>query len=245
MVMIQLRYSDFNGNIISSTGVLTNGGNATSTYQRTINNTYMYGRPTPYRENFAIFINSILINEVASTPTIDGVCNGNDWIELFNAGNTSEVDLTGFVLLDTRGTIKNESFVFLDGFGIYAGQFYVICSQPLDSPYKEPYELTFDIEISDTLTLLDYNGNQIATTGVLPNGGSATSTFQRTSNNTYMYGFPSPEAENFRTTRVPTKVSSKAPVKESTKLPTKSPTKIASKGPTKSPTKVPIRTIIP
>jgi hypothetical protein len=189
---------DFNGNVLSTTGVLPNGGNATSTYQRTTNNTYIYGSPTPRFENLPIVNGSIFINEVANGPTIiDEDCRGNDWIELINVGNIA-VYLTGYVLHDDRGPTNNESFIFPSNYEIYPGR-NIICGQSSDSPEIYEYNFIFDIDRNDTITLRDNNGNVISTTGVLPNGGNATSTYQRTTNNTYMYGFPTPHQKNFRT----------------------------------------------
>jgi hypothetical protein len=188
---------DSNGDLISTTGVIPNGGNATSTYQRTTNNTYMYGRPSPDQENFRVFNSSIFINEVASSPTNNGPCSGNDWIELFNPGN-STVDLSGLILHDDRGPTDNESFTIPPfSYFIYSQDFSIICGQPSNLTFPYPYYFRFDIDGNDTITLLDYYENVISTTGVLPIGGNATSTYQRTTNNTYMYGRPTPRRKNF------------------------------------------------
>jgi hypothetical protein len=96
---------DYNQQLIATTtGIIPNGGNATLTYQRTTNNTYMFGIPTHGdRENFPIFGGPIYINEVASSATPNyGDCNNNDWIELINTGNTN-VNLNGLILHDDQG----------------------------------------------------------------------------------------------------------------------------------------------
>jgi hypothetical protein len=184
---------DSNGNLISTTGVLPNEGNATLTYQRTTNNTYMYGRPTPYRDNFAIFEGSVYINEVASTPTINACFYfGNyDWIEIINTGNET-VSLVGFILHDDRGPTNIESFLFTYS-SLDPDEILIVCGYSTSSSDA----LKFDVDSNDTITLLDFNGQIISTTGPLLNGGNATSTYQRTNNNTYMYRRPTFRFENF------------------------------------------------
>jgi Lamin Tail Domain len=142
-----ITFLDSNGNLVSTTGVLTNGGSATSTYQRTTNNTYKYGFPTFNSENFPIFRGSVVINEVASSPTIGACLASSDWIELFNAGDF-DVDLKGFLLHDDKGPTDSEAFTFTNTEPLFRGQYYVICG--LSQSFPSTYSFRFDIDSNDT-----------------------------------------------------------------------------------------------
>lgn len=55
---------------------------------------------------------TVRINEVSDKGSL-GACDGEDWIELYNAG-TEQVDLRGYVLHDDNGPDGAEAFVFPD-----------------------------------------------------------------------------------------------------------------------------------
>jgi hypothetical protein len=208
-----------NGTEVSTTGRMTTGlGTNTNTIQlRDDGITYSYAPATPNAVNVfpqtpvtapvtapvsapgtvpvsapvtALVINTVFVNEVANTA-VAGVCNAQDWVELINTG-PSAVNLSGFILHDNRGPDNAEAFIFPSNFTILAGQIILLCG-------SSPGNFVFGINAVDTVTLLDRNRNLLSTTGALPGFGTGTSTYQRTSNNTYQYASPTPGLANFVT----------------------------------------------
>jgi len=118
----------------------------------------------------------IIISEIADRGTPE-VCNGQDWIELYNAADAS-VDLTGWVLHDDNGADHDNSFAFpvpdVDNEANYTtellpGSYLLVCTQ------LEPFDVypQFGIGGDDTLTLLDPADNApVASVGPLPDDAS-------------------------------------------------------------------------
>jgi len=52
----------------------------------------------------------VVINEIADKGT-GNACSGEDWIELYNRGDT-EVSLAGYILHDDQGPEDSDAFVF-------------------------------------------------------------------------------------------------------------------------------------
>jgi len=106
---------------------------------------------------------SVIITEVASKGTT-GVCQGNDWIELYNAG-TEAVDLSnGYVLCDDKGVNDPDAFRFktFAGSSLEPQAYLVLCTK-LSSTNIDNAELVkipdpsypqFGIGDTDTLSLV-------------------------------------------------------------------------------------------
>jgi Lamin Tail Domain len=176
---------------VATTGVLLGLGSTTLTYSRRPNGNYAYTKPSPNAAN--IFVSPVsdivFVNEVANTG-VAGVCAGQDWVELINTG-AAAVNLSGFLLHDDAGPNGPNAFLFPSNYTVLsAGEIRVLCG-------SSPGNFQFGISGSDTITLLDNNFDLVSTTGVLPNLGTSTLTYQRTSNNTYQYASPTPGVANF------------------------------------------------
>jgi hypothetical protein len=65
----------------------------------------------------------VVISEVADKGTT-GMCDGNDWVELYNGGNTA-VAIAGYVLYDDKGPTHSGALVFGEGVDISAGGYLV------------------------------------------------------------------------------------------------------------------------
>jgi Lamin Tail Domain len=174
---------------VSTTGVLLNLGSPTLTYSRRSNGNFSYTVPSPGAVNvfYSLLAGIIFINEVANTA-VPGVCGGQDWVELINTGST-QVNLTGFLLHDDNGPTGPNAYTFPAGSFMNSGEIRLLCGSVVGN-------FQFGIGGDDTITLLDGSQALISTTGKLQNLGTATSTYQRNSNNAYVYGPPSPGLAN-------------------------------------------------
>ena len=132
----------------------------------------------------------MLINEVTVT-SIPNVCFGNDYLELINTGVTA-ANLSGWVLYDSDGPTADDVFTLPPQFTLAAGEIRFFCRNDFGS-------FRFSIDTSDNIVLADGLGAVISTTGVIPGAGSATSTFQRFTNGTYIFATPTPGTVNFIT----------------------------------------------
>ena len=174
---------------VSTTGVLLNLGTASSTFSRRPNGNFSYTVPSPGAVNvfFSPLAGVVYINEVANTA-VAGVCGGEDWIELINTG-ASQVNVSGFLLHDDNGPTGSDAFTFPSGSSINPGEIRLLCGDSIGS-------FQFGIGGDDTITLLDVTREVVSTTGKLQNLGTATSTYQRIANQSYVYGPPSPGMAN-------------------------------------------------
>ena len=124
---------------------------------------------------------SIMIHEIARKGS-EGICNGEDWLELFNNSTTEAVDLSqGYLLHDDKGMNDLDAF----SFDAFVGReplppqgYLVLCTKaslaantdPSLEEIPDPLSPQFGIGKSDTLTLLrivdeDYSENsQVPTT---------------------------------------------------------------------------------
>jgi len=143
----------------------------------------------------------VVINEIADKGT-GNACSGEDWIELYNRGDT-EVSLAGYILHDDQGPEDSDAFVFHnDASGSAATSiippktFLVLCcnGDGISSP-------AFKIGGVDSIVLRDgSSGAEIDSSGILPDAGEFDRTYAR--NNAMMEGelvqtaTPTPGSEN-------------------------------------------------
>lgn len=103
---------------------------------------------------------NVIINEIADKGTSD-VCNGEDWIELYNGGAT-EVNLgaENYVLHDDKGMLSSDVFIFPQNTILAAQDYLVLCtgqklsSEESDIEILDPMSPQFGIGGGDTITLL-------------------------------------------------------------------------------------------
>jgi len=129
---------------------------------------------------------AVLISEVADKGSA-GVCNGNDWIELYNS-DSDPVDLTGWILHDDNGPSDADAFTFTGNDNVLnAGDYLLLCNK-LTNDLMSPQ---FGIGGDDTLTLLDANLAVASTVGPLlgadNNGFDISYAFDANTNGTYVY----------------------------------------------------------
>ena len=114
---------------------------------------------------------AIHINEIADKGS-DGVCEGEDWIELFN-DSTDAIALEGYILHDDDYPEKvNKNFTFGAGTSLSGGAYVVLCCDGDGITHPK-----FKVGKSDTVTLLDASGNVISTSGKLPGLGEENVTY--------------------------------------------------------------------
>ena len=110
----------------------------------------------------------VRINELSNSGTF-GVCDGNDWIELYlPATCAAALDLNGYVLYDEKGADDGKAFTFptenSTRFSLLnPGEYLLLCNDGPD-PIASPQ---FGIGKSDELTLLDPSGAVVSSTGAL------------------------------------------------------------------------------
>ena len=181
---------DPSNTVVSSSGKLLGAGTSTSTFSRRPNGNFSYTKPSPNAENifFSPLFGTIFVNEVAPTA-VSGVCNGADYIELFNKDSTASFNLSGFLLYDSAGPASTNAYRFPDTTALLApNEARLLCG---DATFA------FGINGLDTITLIDANGELVSTTGTMLDLDSAISTFQLSSDQSvYLYGTPSPGAAN-------------------------------------------------
>ena len=114
---------------------------------------------------------AVVVNEVAYRGSA-GTCGGEDWIELWNAGNFS-VDLTNFTLHDDKGPDDDDAKVFgAAELVLTPGEFVVLCRDG-DRGFS------FGIGSDDSVTLLNTNGTVSSTSGMMSGAGSDDQTYAR------------------------------------------------------------------
>ena len=119
----------------------------------------------------ALLTHGMRINEIADKGS-DGVCEGEDWIELFN-DSPNDVQLEGYVLHDDQYPENAEkNFTFAAGTVLAGGAYDVLCCDG-DSITRP----AFKVGKSDTVTLLDASGNVVSTSGKLPGLGEENVTY--------------------------------------------------------------------
>ena len=113
----------------------------------------------------------VRINEIADKGS-DGVCEGEDWIELYN-DSPNAVQLDGYVLHDDQYPENaEEKFTFAVGTVLAGNAYDVLCcdGDGITNP-------KFKVGKSDTVTLLDASGNVVSTSGKLPGLGEENVTY--------------------------------------------------------------------
>eukprot|EP00550_Attheya_septentrionalis_P001440 CAMPEP_0198290210 /NCGR_PEP_ID=MMETSP1449-20131203/8148_1 /TAXON_ID=420275 /ORGANISM="Attheya septentrionalis, Strain CCMP2084" /LENGTH=617 /DNA_ID=CAMNT_0043988685 /DNA_START=33 /DNA_END=1886 /DNA_ORIENTATION=- len=178
------------GTQISTSGVLPGFGDLTHTYQHNSGaGKFLYAAPTPGAQN-KFQADEVVINEVAS-ESVNNVCKGKDFVELANIGS-NVADISNWLIHDDRGHGKNgtEEYIFAADTKMAPQSFMLLCNN------KETFR--FGIAGRDTITLVDANKQVVSTPGPLQGSGQSTntSTYQRRSDGTYAYSFPSPEFAN-------------------------------------------------
>jgi len=119
----------------------------------------------------ALLTHGMRINEIADKGS-DGVCEGEDWIELFN-DSPNDVQLEGYVLHDDQYPENAEkNFTFAAGTVLAGGAYDVLCCD--GDGITRP---AFKVGKSDTVTLLDASGNVVSTSGKLPGLGEENVTY--------------------------------------------------------------------
>jgi len=113
---------------------------------------------------------NILINEVAYAGSINGSCNGEDWVELFNSDSSSNAptSLENYILHDDKGPADDKAFTFPTGVSIAPGEYKVLCKGA---------DFAFGIGSTDTVTLVDTSGAVVSTSGPLPGTGDDSSSY--------------------------------------------------------------------
>jgi hypothetical protein len=143
---------------------------------------------------YAFILSAVVANEIANVGSGDpgGVCGGGPYIELLNINTSSEN-----LVLYSLGTSSGGVFFNLASSGtttLAPNSLLLLCKDAADS-------FTFSIGNTETIIVRDlvYNDD---TNVSLPGGGTATSTYQRTSDGTggdgngYAYAAPTPGIEN-------------------------------------------------
>jgi len=138
----------------------------------------------------------IFISEV-SDQGAQSVCNGEDWVELYNS-NTNEISLEGYLLFDDKGPFDSRAYSFGADASIPAEGYLLLCcnGDGLAGP-------AFKIGGDDTITLRDNTGVTVDSSGILPDVGAFDVTYARN-----QYGelvqttTPTPGATNSITERI-------------------------------------------
>lgn len=135
----------------------------------------------------------VVISEVADKGS-SGVCDGEDWLELFNSGS-ADVDLAGFVLHDDKGPEDEDAFTFVQAVVLTAGEYRLVCTGGDSSTTPQ-----FRIGGDDTVTLLDAVGDVVSSLGLLDGGDSDVSYALDASTDEYSYTTtPTPGTANIFT----------------------------------------------
>jgi CotH kinase protein/Lamin Tail Domain len=90
----------------------------------------------------------VVINEISDKGTSEDVCEGNDWIELYNNGG-ADVALEAYGLHDDKGFGHAESFIFPADSMISSKQYLLLCTG-----MNDPMSPQFGISKDDTITLV-------------------------------------------------------------------------------------------
>ena len=108
---------------------------------------------------------NVRINEVSDKGTSD-VCDGSDWVELYNFDLSIAVDLTGFVLHDDGGPMDPDALIFPPSTILQPGDFLVVCA----GGGGPELSAQFGIGGSDSITLRDAMGATVSSTGTSLDG---------------------------------------------------------------------------
>jgi hypothetical protein len=132
-------------------------------------------------------VSTVVINEVSDKGTT-GQCQAQDWIELFNSGDT-DVSLAGFVLHDDRDPTHQNVFTFPSDASIAAGAYHTLCCKSIDGPLFAIGGARARVHVGgyDSVTLRDSAGAVVSTTGQLLNYGGLDITWARKDDGSYAY----------------------------------------------------------
>ena len=120
-----------------------------------------------------------MISEVADQGTSDGTCDGDDWVELHNVGDTA-ASLDGLVLHDDKGADDEDARVFSAGSATIDADGYLVLCQGVDFEFK--------IGGDDTVTLLEADGvTVLSSMGPLGDDGAEDQTTVRRDDGSYGY----------------------------------------------------------
>lgn len=194
---------DTQANLISTVGPLINKGSEEISYQLQPDGSYAYVEATPGRDNAEPTLPPgfpVVVNEVSTFGHFDS-CGGNStspgkpFIELKNLG-TDEADITGYVLLGSKGKGDGRAFTFPSNTMIPGEGLLLLCMGATNS-------YSFAVNPDDTITLLNMNKDVISSAGALEGEGTAELSFQRQPDGTYVYAYATPDAENLGPTIPP------------------------------------------
>ena len=134
---------------------------------------------------------TVVLNEVADKGSGKDVCDGEDWVELYNYGKAA-VDIGGWHLADEKGVLHKDVYIFPKADNVIPGySFKLLC--------KETH-CQFGIGGTDTVSLLN-DKKQLIDSIELTDQGSETKTMQRDFDGTGEWGYsenppPSPGKSN-------------------------------------------------
>ena len=193
---------------MDSAGPFLKRGDATTVYARTEDGggvwTYLTP-PTPTKTNKGMIYkpegdapatappgtSTVVLNEVADKGSGKDVCDGEDWVELYNYG-AAAVDIGGWHLADEKGVLHSDVYMFQKADNVIPGySFKLLC--------KETH-FQFGIGGTDTVSLLN-DKKQLIDSIELTDQGSETKTMQRDFDGTGEWGYsenppPSPGKSN-------------------------------------------------
>jgi len=123
---------------------------------------------------------NLIISEIAYQGSVD-VCDGEDWVELYNSG-VEVLDLTGYVLHDSKGISDPDTFTFPPGSSIDAESYLLLCHNQVANASTASSAAVlspqFGIGDDDTLTLARVDGTTVAVLSVVgPFPGSPNPSF--------------------------------------------------------------------
>jgi len=113
----------------------------------------------------------IRINEISSKGT-SNICNNNDWIELYNVGETA-IDLETHGLHDSKGYHDEDAFFFPPGTTIQPHSYLLLCNEQNNDPLSPQFGIGGDDTI--TLTRSSDNTNSNASTNTSTNTNTSSS----------------------------------------------------------------------
>ncbi len=143
------------------------------------------------------YATTLVINEVANKGSAgtclnsDGSGDTEDWIEIWNYG-ASSMDLSGMVVVDSKGFGDEDQYTFASGTSLAAGEYMLLCN---DDSTSGDAQFAFGIGGDDSASLYTSSGDLIHGSGALPD----TSDDVYVMDNTGVWGYttgPTPGAEN-------------------------------------------------
>jgi len=121
----------------------------------------------------------IVINEIADKGTGASECNGEDWIELYNTGATTEaaVSLEGYLLFDDGGPLDDKAYSFGADVSIPPDGYLLLCCKGdgVSSP-------AFKVGGDDVISLQNPQGDTVDAVS-LPDLGVVGTTYALSSSN--------------------------------------------------------------